>query len=337
MVTRVNSTDAHVGGAAVRLLVGGVRTPAGSTMARRREWMMRSADAIRRAVMLPPRGHEDLCGALLTEPVAPGSHAGLLFLDVAGFPRFSGAAVIGAVTIAIETGLIDIPGVEQLSLDTPAGTVHARLRVQVTGDHRRVDSVTLTGLPSFVARPGQAIRLGARELRVDIAFGGLFHAIVDTEAIGIGLSPATLPDLRRLARDICAAANDAGPFVHPTDPLASGIAGVVFTAPPRDPEAHLRNVTISSQGAVDFSASVTGTAAVMAVLDAMGLLDGEVPFVHESLIGTLHRARAAQRTQVGETAAVIPAIEATAWLTGEHVFVIDEDDPLKDGIACGDD
>jgi proline racemase len=306
-------------------------------MARRREWLVRSADPIRRAVMLPPRGHEDLCGAVLTESVSPGAHAGLLFLDATGFPRFSGTAVIGAVTIAVEMGLIDARDVEHLSFDTPGGTVHTQLRVQTNGDRPRVDSVTLTGVPSFVASPGHAIRLGSRELRVDIAFGGLFHAIVDTEAIGIGLSPAALPELRRLARDISHAVDATGPLVHPTDPGVSGIAGVVFTAPPRDPEAHLRNVTISARGTVDYSASVTGTAAVMAVLDAMGLLAGDGPFVHESVIGTLHRGRAARRTQVGETPAVIPAIEATAWVTGEHTFLIDDDDPLRDGIPFGDD
>jgi proline racemase len=337
MLTHAKSTDAHVGGAAVRLMVGGVPTPAGTTLARRREWLIRYADPLRRAVMQPPRGHDDLCGALFTEPVAPGSHAGLLFLDAHGFPRFAGAAVIGAVTIAIETGLLDAIDIEQLSLDTPIGTVHCRVRVHGGDDRRRVDSVTLTGVPSFVASPGHIVHLRSRDLRVDVAFGGLFHAIVDTESIGIGLSLATLPELRRLAVDISAAVNGSGALVHPNDPLATGIAGVVFTAPPRDPEAHLRNVTISASGAVDYSASVTGTAAVMAVLEAMGLLEGDVPFVHESLIGTLHRGRVAQRTQVGEVAAIIPAIEASAWITGEHTFWIDDDDPLKDGIASKDD
>jgi proline racemase len=35
---------------------------------------------------------------------------------------------------------------------------------------------------------------------------------------------------------------------------------------------------------------------------------------------------------VGDYAAIVPEIEGSAWITGEHLFVIDEDDPLKHGF-----
>ena len=70
----------------------------------------------------------------------------------------------------------------------------------------------------------------------------------------------------------------------------------------------------------------------MAVIDAMGLLADDRPFVHESLVGTLFRGRTAGRTQVGEFEAIVPEIEGSAWITGEHTFLIDDDDPLRDGF-----
>ena len=70
----------------------------------------------------------------------------------------------------------------------------------------------------------------------------------------------------------------------------------------------------------------------MAVIDAMGLLADHRPFVHEGLIGTLFRGRVAGRTQVGDYAAIVPEIEGSAWITGEHTFVIDADDPLREGF-----
>jgi len=70
----------------------------------------------------------------------------------------------------------------------------------------------------------------------------------------------------------------------------------------------------------------------MAVLDAMGMLGSDVPFVHESLIGTFVTGRIAGRTMVGDYPAIVPEIEGSAWITGEHLFVIDEDDPLKHGF-----
>jgi len=54
--------------------------------------------------------------------------------------------------------------------------------------------------------------------------------------------------------------------------------------------------------------------------------------VHQSLIGTRFNGRVASRTQVGEYSAIVPEIEGSAWITGEHTFLVDEDDPLKDGF-----
>jgi proline racemase len=35
---------------------------------------------------------------------------------------------------------------------------------------------------------------------------------------------------------------------------------------------------------------------------------------------------------VGEFQAIAPEIEGSAWITGEHTFLVDETDPLKAGF-----
>jgi proline racemase len=331
MVQVVRTIDAHVGGQPVRLIVDGAPHVSGRTMAHKRDSMRRQGDHVRRAVVLEPRGHADMSAALLTEPSSPGAHAGLLFMHAGGFTPISGHSVIGVTTIALERGLIVASG-ETLAFDTIAGTVQVRARVEAHGDRRRVDSVAFTNVPSFVATPGHAVRIGARELRVDIAFGGLFYAIVDTEAIGIPLTASRLPELRRLGVEIRDAVNAGATIEHPADRALSGVAGVVFTGPPQDPEAHLRNVTVFGSGAIDRSPCGTGTSAVMAVLDAMGLLPEQDVFVHESLIGSLFRGRIVRRTLIGDVPAIVPQIEGAAWITGEHTFFVDDDDSLKEGF-----
>jgi len=332
----LKTIDAHVAGEPLRLIVEGAPRPAGKTMAQKRDWMKRHADQLRRALVLEPRGHRDMCAAMLTEPVAPGSDAGVIFLQNDGYPAICGHAILGVTTIALETGLLfsrDATAPEaRLAFDTPAGTVHTRARLQARGDSHSVDSVVFTNVPSFVLSGGHPVRLGTRELRVDVAFGGMFFAIADTEAIGIPLMIARVPELRRLGVEIRAAINAAGEMAHPVDGHLSGVAGVIFTGPAQDPEAHLRNVTVFADGAVDRSPCATGTSAVMAVLDAMGLLQDDEPFVHESVIGTLHRGRVARRTIVGDYPAIVTDIEGSAWITGEHSFYVDDDDPLKDGF-----
>jgi proline racemase len=38
------------------------------------------------------------------------------------------------------------------------------------------------------------------------------------------------------------------------------------------------------------------------------------------------------RVEVGDRPAIVPEIEGSAWVTGEHTFLIDGDDPLKSGF-----
>jgi proline racemase len=337
-VRQLRTIDAHAAGEPLRLIVDGLPPPAGKTMLQKREWMRRHVDHVRRALMLEPRGHADMYGALLTEPVSPGSHAGVLFMHNEGYSTMCGHGVIAVTTIAIERHLIAGPDVgagadgAALVFDTPAGTVHARARVVGTADQPRVDSVAFINVPSFVYAAGQPVKVGTRELRVDIAFGGAFYAIVDTEAIGIPLDVPRLPELRRMATDIKASLEASTRIVHPAETGLAGLYGVIFTGPPHDPEAHLRNLTVFADAEVDRSPCGTGTSAVMAVLDAMGLLPSAEAFVHESLIGTLFRGRVTRRTQVGDLPAIVPEIEGSAWITGDHTFHINEDDPLREGF-----
>ena len=73
--------------------------------------------------------------------------------------------------------------------------------------------------------------------------------------------------------------------------------------------------------------------AVMSVLDAMGLLPEEGTFVQEGLAGSVFRGRAVARSTVGELPALIAEIEGAAWITGEHTFHADEDDPFREGVG----
>jgi proline racemase len=335
----VQTIDAHAAGEPLRLIVGGFPSPLGKTMLDKREWVRRHADHLRRALMLEPRGHADMYGAILTEPVSPGSHAGILFMHNEGYSTMCGHGIVAVTTIALERGLL-MPGGDGTAVvyDSPAGTIRARARMASSArtadgaDGCRVESVAFLNVPSFVLYGGLTVKLGSRQLRADVAFGGAFYAIVDSEAVGLPIDVPHLPELRRAGMAIKDAIEAAQTIVHPTDAGLKGIYGTIFTGPPSDDGADLRNVTIFADAEVDRSPCGTGTAAVMAVIDAMGLLGEERPFVHESLIGTRFKGRVTARTVVGECQAIVPEIEGSAWITGEHTFVIDERDPLKNGF-----
>ena len=285
--------------------------------------------------MFEPRGHLDMYGALLTEPERPDSHAGVLFMHNEGFSTMCGHGIIAVATIALERELIALPIDEQpvsIVLDAPAGQIRARAVLTIARGRRRVDKVSFTNVPSFVLASGVAVKIGTRTVPVDVAFGGAFYAIVDAEAAGLPVRPERLTDLRRVGMEIKRAAEAALTVVHPAEPGLTGIYGTIFTGPPSTDGADLRNVTVFAEGEVDRSPCGTGTCAVLAVLDAMGVVDDTRPFVHESIIGTTFTARVAERTTVGDFAAIVPELTGDAWITGEHTFIVHGDDPLRRGF-----
>jgi proline racemase len=324
--------DAHTAGEPLRLIVGGWPEPEGATILERREFARANQDRFRRVLMLEPRGHADMYGALLTPPEKDDSDTGILFMHNEGFSTMCGHGVIAVTTILIER-VPEFADARAITFDVPAGQVRARARVSPRADgSRRVDSVAFTNVPSFVLAAGVPVTARGRTFRVDVAFGGAFYAICDAEAAGLGVTPERLHDLRELSVEIREQIEGAIPVVHPLVPGLRGIYGTIFTAPPNSSAADLRNVTVFADREVDRSPCGSGTAAVMAVLDAMGMLPDAHVFTHESIVDTTFRGRIVGRAKVADIDAIIPEIEGAASITGEHTFIVSDDDVLAAGF-----
>jgi proline racemase/trans-L-3-hydroxyproline dehydratase len=70
----------------------------------------------------------------------------------------------------------------------------------------------------------------------------------------------------------------------------------------------------------------------MACLFAKGKLALNEEFVHESITGSIFKARAVEETRVGDYRAVIPEVTGSAHIMGLNQIFIDPDDPLKHGF-----
>ena len=328
MVT-IKTLDAHTAGEPLRLIIDGFPEPQGDTMLERREWLREHHDDLRRAIMLEPRGHADMYGALLTRPERAGSDAGVLFMHNEGYSTMCGHGIIAVATLVFERGLLNPRTPSELVLDSPAGRIHARVRF----DGQRVAGVSFTNVPSFVLHAGVPVRVNGREMRADVAFGGAFYAIVDSEAVGLSVDASRVPELRRAGVEISAAVDAVQAWANPVTGLEEGIAGTIFTAPPRSEGADLRSVTVFRDGQVGRSPGGTGTAALIAVLDAMGLVADDRPFIHEGIVETRLSGRIAGRTSVGGLDAIVAEVEGSAWITGEHTFVAAPGDPFAEGLV----
>ncbi len=321
--------DGHTCGNPVRVVAGGGPPLAGTTMSERRQHFIRDYDWIRRALMFEPRGHDLMSGAVLYPPLSAESDLALLFIETTGCLPMCGHGTIGTVTIALEHGLVTPRSEGVVNLDTPAGRVVARYR----RDGARVDAVSITNVPSFLAETDVAVEcpdLGA--LRVDIAYGGNFYAIVDPQPGYAGLEAFSAADLLAMSPGLREACNRAVDCVHPDDPSIAGVSHVMWTGAPQDAGAHGRNAVFYGSGALDRSPCGTGSSARMAQWAAKGRLAPGNAFVHESIIGSLFHCRVESATRVGDHDAIVPSIEGWAHVTGLNTIFVDDADPFAHGF-----
>lgn len=321
--------DAHTCGNPVRLVSGGVPLLQGANMSEKRQHFLREYDWIRRGLMFEPRGHDMMSGSILYPPQHPENDIAVLFIETSGCLPMCGHGTIGTVTIALEEGLITprIPG--QLRLETPAGLV----KVSYTQEGKKVKSVKLTNIASFLEAEGLSVEcpeLGA--LKVDVAYGGNFYAIVDPQENFRGLQHYTADQLISWSRVIRKRLNEQYSFVHPEDPTIKGLSHILWTGTPLQESSTARNAVFYGDKAIDRSPCGTGTSARMAQWYAKGLLKPGQIFTHESYIGSIFKGTIEEETSVGTRPAIIPGIEGWAIITGLNTIFLDDEDPYVHGF-----
>ncbi|MGD8397703.1 MAG: proline racemase family protein, partial [Anaerolineae bacterium] len=105
-----------------------------------------------------------------------------------------------------------------------------------------------------------------------------------------------------------------------------------FVGPAHDAAHHSRNVCIFADGEVDRCPTGTGVSGRLAIHHARGEVAIDEPVVVESILGTTFAGRIVDTTEFGPYPSVVPEITGTAHFTGRHEFVVDPEDPLRDGF-----
>jgi proline racemase len=284
-------------------------------------------------LMFEPRGNNVMSGAILTPPCNPDATVGVIYIEVGGYLPMCGHDTIGFVTAMVEAGMIPVSEpVTEFSIDTPAGLV----KVQVAVKDTVVKSVTFKNIPSFLYAADETIDLpGVGAIKLDVAYGGNFYAIVEAAAVGLILLPENEAEIIRTGNLIKDAVNARIKVIHPEKSFIDKVTHVEFYGPPTHPGAHVKNAVVIPPGSIDRSPCGTGTSAKVATLYAKGKLKIGEEFIHESIIGTIFKARVIAELEVGKLPAIVPEVTGSAYVTGIHQFVLDPDDPLKEGFLLG--
>jgi len=321
--------DAHTCGNPVRVVAGGGPFLEGATMMEKRLHFLKDYDWIRKGLMFEPRGHDMMSGSILYPPHDAQNDAAVLFIETSGCLPMCGHGTIGTVTIAIEEGLITpkMPG--ELRLETPAGLVLIKYKQEGS----KVKSVKLTNVKSFLYAEELEVEcpdLGP--LKVDVAYGGNFYAIVDPQENFPGLENYKADQLIAWSRICRQRLNEAYSFVHPGNEHIKGLSHLLWTGKTISPNASARNAVFYGDKAIDRSPCGTGTSARMAQWYAKGKLKRGEEFIHESIIGSQFIGRIEEETTIGSKPAIIPSIEGWAIVYGYNTIKIDDDDPYAHGF-----
>ena len=305
--------DSHTGGEPTRVVVSGGPDLGGGSVAAQAKVFAEHHDAFRSRVVNEPRGSDILVGALLVPPADPASASGVIFFNNVGALGMCGHGTIGLATTLHYLGRIGsgIHRVETCVGDI-AMTLHADGRTSV----RNVPSYRLSK-DIVIEVPGLGRVTG------DIAWGGNWFFLVGDHAEALNvrnverLTDVTWRIRQTLERDGITGADGAE------------IDHIELFGPPCDPTSSGRNFVLCPGKAYDRSPCGTGTSAKLACLAADDALAPGAIWRQESILGSVFEAS----YERGEGESIIPTITGRAYLTADANLLVDEHDPLREGIA----
>jgi trans-L-3-hydroxyproline dehydratase len=324
--------EMHTGGEPVRLVLEGFPEPRGATVLEKRQDASSRLDIHRRRLMLEPRGHAEMYGAL---PVAaaPPAAFGVLFMHHSGFSTMCGHATIALGRWAVDFGRVGLrDGRTDFVMECPCGPVD----VHISDDGA---SVAFDSVLAFAAELDMDVDVpNLGRIRCDIGYGGAFYAILPASRLGLDLRTTPTGQLRAAALAIMRTIRARGAVRHPTEPDLSFLYSVLLTddTPPGS-AGPTRNLCVFGDGQIDRSATGSGVTARMAVDAARGLVSqgtrrgfagaSGVPF-HGELLG---------EEKLGPHRAWRVRVSGSASYSGTATWIVEAGDRLGDGFAIEDD
>jgi proline racemase len=331
LTTTYRTVEMHTGGEPVRLVLEGFPEPHGATVLEKRHDAVNRLDLHRRRLMLEPRGHAEMYGALPV-PAAPPAAFGVLFMHHSGFSTMCGHATIALGRWAVASGRVPLhDGTADFILECPCGPV----AVHVTGSGA---NVAFDSVPAFAAALDTEVEVpDLGPIVSDIGYGGAFYAILPASRVGLDLGASPVGQLRAAALAIMGAIRARGEVRHPTEPDLSFLYSVILTddTPPISPRPS-RHFCVFGEGQIDRSATGSGVTARMAVEAARGLIMPGATRAFAGASGVPFRGELMAVERLGPHRAWRVRVSGTASFSGSATWVVEDTDALRDGFAIED-
>jgi len=322
----------HCQGEVGHVLVSGAAEIPGATMLDKMNHINTVDDSLRRFIAFEPRANVAMSVNLIVAPTRPDADAGFIVLQADRAHPMSGSNCICVVTALLESGRVPMQEpFTTVRLDTPAGLVVTQARCE----NGRCVSVSLDNVPSFAELLDCEIDTPAwGQIKVDIAFGGVYYALIDVAQLGLAIEPSNARELAQAGIELKQLLAGQVKVAHPTLPGVDEIAYVMFRN--QEPDGAVRTCTTLQPGRVDRSPCGTGSSANLATLFARGLVAVGDSRTSRSIIGGEFIAEAIGETRIGGKRAILPRITGRGYVYGRSQLRLAQDDPFANGFALSD-
>ncbi|GAB4533324.1 MAG: proline racemase family protein [Roseibium sp.] len=304
--------DSHTEGEPTRVVLDGGPDLGSGALAERAARLEAEHLDFCASVVLEPRGHDAIIGALLVPPDDPDCVAGVIYFNNLNNLGMCGHATIGLGVTLAHLGRIG-PG--RHALDTPVGRVGI--------DLLDANTVSVTNIESYRHLKDVTVDVeGVGPVTGDVAWGGNWFFLVKNSPLA--LTSGNIRPLTDLALRIRTALDKSGV----TGRNGAWIDHIELLGPPQGPGADGRNFVLCPGGAYDRSPCGTGSSAKLACLAADGALAPGEEYVQESIIGSTYRIS----YRPGQAGGVIPTVTGRAFVTADAELIFNPSDPYRSGI-----
>lgn len=324
---RLGVLDMHTAGEPVRLFDATRLDLGGRTLLERRRSMKDGFDPLRRAMMLEPRGHADMYGAVLVEPGSPDVDAAVLFTHVSGYSTMCGHATIALGRYLYDRARLEGNERTRFSLECPCGPV----AIIVVPSEYDAPRIAFESVESFALALDDRIDLpGFGDVRFDIGYGGAFYAILPSARLGLDFHETPLPRLAAAAGELVAALRATRSFRHPQEPDLSFLYGAILTdTETMSPERLSYNLCWFGEGQIDRSPTGSGVSARLAVERARGRIGTGSTFRFAGAAGQAFEGSVVRTSERG----LVALVSGQAYYTACSELLLEPDDPFAHGFA----
>ena len=328
----ITMVEAHAEGEVGRIVTSGVIDIPGDTMLKKMNYINTVDDSLRRFLVFEPRGYAQMSTNLIFDPINNKADIGFLILQGDKAHAMSGSNSICLVTVVLETGMIEIREPKTIvTLDTPAGLVRATAMCK----NGKCERVSLDMTPSYADQLDVIVEVeGLGEISVDIAFGGIFYALIDPAQFNLKILPENARQLVDIGTRVHRAVNNQLDIKHPELKDLKGISYTMFVG--YDDEGVMKGATILPPGRIDRSPCGTGNAARLAVMEARGQVSVGQTLKARSIIDSEFQVEIVAKKTINGRPGILPRISGRGWIHGVHQIGVDPSDPYPLGYKVSD-